>query len=62
MSADIVKKYEAAIEQATKSPGFLQACQTMDLEPHYLPGEEYRKETESGYKYVSDLGTKLGLR
>jgi tripartite-type tricarboxylate transporter receptor subunit TctC len=62
MPADMVKKYEAAIEQATKSPEFLRACRTMDLEPHYLPGEEYRKETESGYKYVSDLGTKLGFR
>jgi tripartite-type tricarboxylate transporter receptor subunit TctC len=62
MPADIVKKYEVAIEQATNSPEFLRASQTMVVEPHYLPGEGYFKETESGYKYVSDLATKLGFR
>jgi tripartite-type tricarboxylate transporter receptor subunit TctC len=60
--ADIVKRYEEAIEQATKSPEFLRASKAMEVEPHYLSGEEYRKEVETRYKYVSQLGTQLGLR
>jgi tripartite-type tricarboxylate transporter receptor subunit TctC len=62
MPATIVKKYEKAIEQATKTPEFLRASKAMEVEPHYLPGAEYRQEVESRYKYVSELGTKLGFR
>jgi len=62
LPADIVKKYEGAVEQATKGQEFLRACQALDFEAHFLPGEEYRRETESGYKYVADLGVRLGFR
>jgi len=58
----IVKKYEEALEQASKSPEFIRALNTLGCDPHFLPGEDMRKEIEGGYRTVSDLVSNLGFQ
>jgi tripartite-type tricarboxylate transporter receptor subunit TctC len=62
LAKDTIKKYELALEQAGKSPEFLNTLQTIGCDPHYTSGEEYRKEVEAGYRQVAELIKKLGLK
>ncbi len=62
LPAAIVKKYESALEQAGKSQEFLQALQTLGCDPHFLPGENYQREVEEGYKQVAELIKKMNLQ
>lgn len=59
---EIAKKYEEALEQASKSAEFINALNTLGLDYHFLPGEAMRKEVEEGYKHVSELASQLGLK
>ena len=59
---EISKKYELALEQASKSPEFLNALNSLGCDLQYLPGEDLRKEVEEGYSYVSELVRKLGFQ
>jgi tripartite-type tricarboxylate transporter receptor subunit TctC len=59
---EIIKKYEKAFEEVTKSPKFLEVSQNIGLEPDFVRGDEFHKETEEGYKYVLDYVKKLGFK
>lgn len=59
---DILKKYEGALKETIKSEEFLRACNTLWLDPHLVPGDDFRKEVEDSYKYIGELGKKLGFK
>lgn len=59
---DIIKKYEEAFNQAVKGKEFLRGCDILGLDPHFLPGDDFRKEVEEGYKNVAELSKKLGFK
>ena len=61
LSPDIVRKYEDALRTAVASPEFLKVAEALDVEAHYLNSEEYRKETEAGYRAVGEVFKRLGL-
>jgi tripartite-type tricarboxylate transporter receptor subunit TctC len=59
---EIVKKYEVALEQASRSPEFLNALNSLGCDLQYLSGEELRKEVEGGFTYITELVKKLGFQ
>jgi tripartite-type tricarboxylate transporter receptor subunit TctC len=62
LSKDVMSKYEDAFRQATKSPSFLRAANTMGVGPDFRSGKDLYKEVKGGYKYVSKLVKKLELK
>lgn len=62
VSADVVRKYEEAIKAAIAAPEFLKVAQALDVEPHFLTSEEYRKEMEESSRAVGEVFQGLGLK
>jgi tripartite-type tricarboxylate transporter receptor subunit TctC len=62
LAREVIQKYEGALEQAGKSPEFLRTLNNLGCDSDYLPGDDFHKEVEDGYKHVAELIDKLGLK
>jgi tripartite-type tricarboxylate transporter receptor subunit TctC len=62
MAPDIVKKYEAALERAVKSPEFVKMAETLGVDRAFAPGPQFQKEVERGHHHVAETIKTLGLK
>jgi tripartite-type tricarboxylate transporter receptor subunit TctC len=62
MPKEIIKKYETALERASTTPEFMNVLNSFGCDRHFVSGNDFRKEVEQGYTYVSELVKKLDFQ